>query len=256
MCGQRNNHQVNCADAQLHDAIWYTGIQREEIQAERKGRRILGQDHNGKDGQIKICNDIYQVMFQAIKTGDLGQIIRAAWQVMGRPLIITDTAYVKLIEIFPAEPQGDSKWDAYLPGAELDTESIRHIYENNYIEQMREHFEPVMMNQGYFADSPRLTAPVIIEKNLVGYVSMLSGSRECSEDQKAALQVVADSVAIFLQGREREEYEHTSLRRIFSQKIIFGELQNRKEMEEWCSLVGVEMRPPYMILQRDQVRLS
>jgi hypothetical protein len=193
-------------------------------------------------------SEVYRVMFESVKTGDLTEIIRAAYRVMGGPLIITDVTYTKLTEIYPPEPQGDSKWDVYLPGIELDTDSVLHIYQNNFIEQMKDHFEPIMMNEGYFEDSPRLTGPVVVEGELAGYVSMLCRRRECSPLQLRNISIVADAVAIYLQGRGGGRHGRASIGRLLARKLVFGEFMDEEELDRLARLAGADLRPPYTIL--------
>ena len=187
-------------------------------------------------------------MFKSVLSGDIDQIIQSAYKIMQCPVIITDTSYRKLTEICPPTPQGDPKWDAYLSDMDLSYESIRHIYQNNYIEQMKDHFEPIMMNTGYFEDSPRLTAPVILNNNLVGYVSMLSNVHDCSDCQKTAIQIIADAVSLYLQGHEKERYDRSSLRQTLAQKMIFGKIHDKKELQRWLRLADAEIEPPYTLI--------
>ena len=190
---------------------------------------------------------VYRMMFESVKTGDLQKNIATAYEITGRPLIITDTSYKKLTEVYPPVPQGDTKWDVYLPDEELDLDSIIHIFQNNYLEQMQAPFEPVLMDRDYFQDSPRLTAPIVIEDNLVGYVSMLCGEEGCGDQEKEMLQIVADAVAIYLRGYEGERYDKVTLQQILSGKLLSGKLQEGDELDRWKEFYNLDIEPPYTV---------
>jgi len=142
----------------------------------------------------------------------------------------------------------DRKWDVYLPNKELDLDSILHIFQNNYLEQMPAPFAPILMNTGYFEDSPRLTAPIVLENDLVGYVSMLCKDKDCGDEEKKELQIIADAVAIYLRGYEGEKFDRITLRQILSGKLIFGKLQEGEELNRWKEFYDIPADPPYTIL--------
>ncbi len=192
--------------------------------------------------------DIYHIMFQAVRSGDIRQIISSAYEIMGRPLIITDTSYVKLTEICPPTPTGDEKWDIYLAGRELDLHSIRNIFEYDGINQMKDHYRPAVMDTGFFADSRRLTAPVVRDNILVGYVSMLVGEASCGEEEIAAISVIADAVAIYLRAQQSKNYDRLSLRRFFARSLMQGEIKDPEEVKKWTSLLGISFIPRYVLL--------
>ena len=52
------------------------------------------------------------------------RIIHAAYEIMGRHIIFTDTSYVKLTEICPPTPTGDEKRDVYLAGPERPSDGL------------------------------------------------------------------------------------------------------------------------------------
>lgn len=58
---------------------------------------------------MKNREEIYRVLFRAVRSNDIRQIIRAAYEIMGRPIIFTDTSYDQLTEICPPTPTGDEK---------------------------------------------------------------------------------------------------------------------------------------------------
>ena len=183
-----------------------------------------------------------------MRSNDIRQIIRVGHQIMGRPLIITDTSYVKLTEIYPPEPQGDEKWDVYLAGRELDLHSIRNIFEYDAVHQMQSEYRTCLMDSGYFADSHRLTAPVVRDGTLVGYVSMLVGNLPCGQPEFDALSAIADAVGIYLHTRQSKAYDKQSLRRFFARSLIRGELRDLGELKKWQTLLDLPMKPRYVLL--------
>jgi len=197
---------------------------------------------------VKNQEEIYRVLFQAVRSNDIRQIIRAAYEIMGRPIIFTDTSYVKLTEICPPTPTGDEKWDVYLAGRELDLHSIRNIFEYDAFNQMKDHYRPCIMDAGYFADSRRLTAPVVRDNALVGYVSMLMGETSCGLEEMEAIAVIADAVAIYLQTQQSRSYDRLSLRRFFARSLMQGEMKDAAEVKKWTTLLGLPFAPRYVLL--------
>jgi sugar diacid utilization regulator len=163
-------------------------------------------------------------------------------------VIITDSSYVKLTEVYPPEPQGDEKWDVYLRGQELGLRSIQTIFEYDAINQMKDDYRPILMDSGYFADSPRLTAPVVRDHALVGYVSALVGARKCGEEELAAIAIVADAVAMYLQTQRGEQYNRVSLRHFFARSLIQGEIKEAGELKKWLALLDLRLSPRYALL--------
>ncbi len=191
---------------------------------------------------------MYQLLFKAVRSNDIRQIIRTGHQIMGRPLIITDTSYVKLTEIYPPEPQGDEKWDIYLRGKELDLQSIRNIFEYDAAHQMENEYRTCLMDSGYFADSHRLTAPVVRNGTLVGYVSMLVGELNFGQTEFDALSAIADAVGIYLHTQQNRAYERQSLRRFFARSLIQGDLRDLGELNKWQVLLDLPMKPGYVLV--------
>ena len=191
---------------------------------------------------------MYRLLFEAVRSNDIRQIIHAAYEIMRRPLIITDTSYVKLTEICPPVPTGDEKWDVYLSGRELDLHSIHNIFECDAINQMKDNYRPCIMDTGYFADSHRLTAPVVRDNTLVGYVSMLVGDAACGEEEIMAISVIADAVAIYLHAQQSKNYDRLSLRRFFARSLMQGDIKGPEEIKKWSSLLGISFSPRYVLL--------
>ena len=176
---------------------------------------------------MKNREEIYRILFRAVRSNDIRQIIRAAYEIMGRPIIFTDTSYVRLTKICPSIPTGDDKWDVYLAGRELDLQSIRNIFEYDAINQMKDRYRPCIMDTGYFADSRRLTAPVVRDNALVGYVSMLVGETPLRAGGYGGHPVIADAVAIYLQTQQSGSYDRLSLRRFFARSLMQGGVELR-----------------------------
>ena len=197
---------------------------------------------------MKSRETMYRMLFEAVRSNDIRQIIRTGYEIMGRPLIITDTSYVKLTEIYPPEPQGDEKWDVYLAGRELDLQSIRTIFEYDAIHQMQSEYQTCLMDSGFFSNSHRLTAPVVRDGKLAGYVSMLVGESPCGQMEFDALSAVADAVAIYLHTQQNKAYERLSLRRFFARSLIRGELRDLGELKKWQTLLDLPLTPRYVIL--------
>ncbi len=197
---------------------------------------------------MKNTETVYRTLFEAVRSNDIREIIRAGFEAIGRPLIFTDSSYVKLTESYPPEPQGDEKWDVYLTGQELDFQSIRNIFEYDTGYRIRGRYPIRLMDSGFFADSRRLTAQVRQGETPIGYVSALIGDSPCGEEEYETLSVIADAVAIWLNAQQGRRYEQLSLRRFFARSLIRGELRDDGELKKWQTLLELPLAPRYVLL--------
>lgn len=192
--------------------------------------------------------EIYRQMFQALQTGELSELIRRAHEIMGHPLIFTNASYVKLLEVYPDTPSGDEKWDAYLGRSEVDVETIVNVFEHDYIDVMRQTRNAVVMDTGYFEDSPRLTASVFSQETLIGYVSMLCEGEKQDENCARALQIVADTLALHMREFYGEHADQINMRAIFAEKLIGGEIHGKQELIKWFTLTNIHPTPHYIMI--------
>ena len=191
---------------------------------------------------------IYRQMFEALKTGELSELIRMAYETVRHPLIFTNASYVKLIEVYPDTPQGDRKWDDYIGKTEVNVETIVNLFEQDYIDVMKRTGSAVVMDTGYFADSPRLTAPVFSGDVLIGYVSMLCQGEKPGADLARALETIADALGLHMREFYGEHFDQINLRSIFAEKLISGELRAGADLKKWTSLTNVDLQPRYIML--------
>lgn len=113
---------------------------------------------------------------------------------------------------------------------------------------MQDHYRPCIMDTGYFADSRRLTASVVRDNALVGYVSMLVGETSCGLEEMEAIAVIADALAIYLQTQQSRSYDRLSLRRFFARSLMQGEMKDAAEVKKWTTLLGLPFAPRYVLL--------
>lgn len=190
----------------------------------------------------------YQIMFQALKTGRIENIIRSAHQILRHPVIMTDASYKKLTEVCPRDPQNDPKWDVYLHVSHLDVPSVKAFMGEDYLYRMQNQ-ESLLMNEGYFSDSPRLSSPVLINGSLCGYVSiLLQDDFNRLEDLTRDMKIVADTVSIWLRNQETPSYTYDSLQQIFTRNLFTGEITTQAQLERWKSLLQNEFEGRYSVI--------
>lgn len=201
---------------------------------------------------MKPKDEVARLLFDAVYTNDINALIKTAYDILDCPVIFTDISYRKLTEVYPPEPTGDPKFDKYIGPEELDLDSIRNIFENDDISSMRDIYSPIIMEQGYFSDSRRATAPIVLNGELAGYTSVLIGDKypEGEEQQSFLdlLSMVAESVAIYLRSSNSAMEKQVSLRRFFARSLISGEVMEPMELNKWLDLLNLDLKPRYVIL--------
>lgn len=218
-------------------------------------RQLLGE---GVRMQTDMC---YKCLFDALKSGSMEELIHTAYDIMGHPLIFTNASYVKLTEVYPPDRQDDEKWDAYIGRSEVNVETIVDIFEHDYIDIMKQTGNAVLMDAGYFADSPRLTAPVLSGGQLIGYVSMLCQNEIPGPDSCQNLRLIAETLALHMREFYTARQDQLNLWSIFAEKLISGEIQSEDQLRKWFLLTNIHPQPRYIMLamsskNRTQTRLA
>lgn len=197
---------------------------------------------------MKDTNEIYQIIFQAVLTGNIQETARAASEILDCPVIITDPSYVKLTEVYPPVPQNDPKWDEYIGSEGLSMDAIRQFLNYDYIDRMQIPHQPLLMNRGYFADSPRLTCPITDNGRLIGYISALTSDNRITKEQKSALNIISDGIALCLRSQQHKASGKSNIRNIFTQDLLDGIKIRPSAISEWESMLQMQLKPDFQIL--------
>ena len=187
------------------------------------------------------------IMFKALKNGKISRIIRAAYTILGHPVIITDASFRKLTEVYPAEKTGDPKWNRYLGRESLDLEALRAFLEHDYLHSLQlPHV--FYYKEGYFSDSPQLCAPVIFSGRIRGYVAILCPVEDYSAELSSLLEIIADAVSIYMRTGAYETAHAGSVRQAFTNALFSGELREKGKAEAWAVQLGLNLEPGYCLL--------
>lgn len=194
-----------------------------------------------------ILVEAYRLMFQAVRTGKIEKIIECAYKVLEHPVIMTDAGFRKLTEVYPARLTGDPRWDCYLGRETLTMDNLKAFVGNNYIEALQTP-HCVYYNEGDFADSPQLCAPVIFSGKIQGYVTILCPSEDYSEHMVKLIEIAADAVSIYLRNAESHLSGFGSLHLAFVRSLFSSAPINEGEAEAWAKQLHINLRPPYIVM--------
>ncbi|MGI6211163.1 MAG: PucR family transcriptional regulator [Anaerovoracaceae bacterium] len=191
---------------------------------------------------------IYRVVFNAVLSGSIVEIAEAAYNILHCPVIITDSSYVKLTEVYPSEIQHDPKWDEYIDVPELSVDAIKHYLNSDYIDKMQVPHQPLLMNRGYFQNSPRLTCAVTDKGHLLGYISAYVKNKAITKETGRSIVVIADAVAMYLRNESGVISGESSAGEIFARDLLMGGGVQTATIRKWESLLGIRLKPEYRVL--------
>ncbi|MHC1720150.1 MAG: PucR family transcriptional regulator [Clostridiaceae bacterium] len=193
--------------------------------------------------------EIYRIMFEAIKSGSIDEVLYGAYQVFGMPVSVCDDTFEMIAKNYPPIPQGDECWDIPLKEQKVPLEIVQLFQQHKIIEMQEENPQkPVYLNWGWFETHPRITTAVVIDGSIAGYTAVLCPAERYEPWHDEALRIVADAIAIVLQ-RQRQQFEGSNvILKSFIRDLIMGNIQTSEDLEKWEKLVNVKIKGNYVLL--------
>lgn len=150
---------------------------------------------------------MYELLFEAVKTGSIDAIRKASSEIFDAPVFITDTSF----RVLSADPDPGSKDDmlekndSFLyVSSSLVNEFNEHKLLDAYVSKVH---DVILVNWGWFKKHPHITTGIFYEQKILGSVTVLVQNEEISDEMKDALLQCADACAIVLhnnkEGRRR-----------------------------------------------------
>jgi len=175
-------------------------------------------------------SSLYQKLLEALIEGGLESIVKAAYDHLKHPIIITDSKYDILIEI-PHELVGDYIWDSIFEANRVEREIIEIFSEERLIRDAFERDRPFVVDWGAFKDHPRLLSHIIIGEEIVGYIVVLYLNADYNPQDISDIELIKRVIAIELQRKKVDNYKISDLKALYLINILNGKIASKEEFD-------------------------
>ena len=147
----------------------------------------------------KPLSEAYRLFFDALKYRSPVQIIRAAYEFFGMPVLLTDRNY-QLIAMCPEEPIGEDIYDTFLKKRIIDPEIIER-YQVSYLNDPSSHYEPFYSSSGLVENCPRIFGEVYFGSRIYGHFAVMMFEEPLFENDLACAGVLKQALEYVLVPR-------------------------------------------------------
>lgn len=192
--------------------------------------------------------EAYQKLFQALHHGGLGSICRAAFELVGRPILIVNEELKKLQQ-YPDKPLGDPIWDSLLETGTMTQAMIWQLREEELMEESEKSEVPLWTDWGMTQDVPRLVLNVKINGVIEGYVSFFYPGGRYSDRDAQILILVAQAVGLELEKKGRSESgRYPTILTAFINDLFHGAINTESLLSRWEKSMGRQLKPPFYVV--------
>lgn len=141
----------------------------------------------------------YKTIFEALCKRDMGELARAAFDILGMPVVVTDAAFIVRAK-YPTAPVADEQWDANVMNRQIEQRFVRTFTDDDHFEHHDLAGHAILTDWGHYATAPRLTAVMRVGTNTVGYFAALATGVEVQEWHYEVADAIADAFAILMEA--------------------------------------------------------
>lgn len=160
-------------------------------------------------------NRAYEIIFEALKSYDIHQLIEAGYQLFNLPIILTDANY-QLISLFPKQEIGEPIFDTFIHNSTVD-DNILSPYIKELLFNKSVHYKPFYGYDGIVKDCPRIFAEIYNDDITYGHLAIVMFDNEYDPNDLVILQKLIDAITVLMRQSMNEKinslspYLHTLL---------------------------------------------
>ena len=165
---------------------------------------------------------MYELLFRAVQEGTVDAVRKAASRIFGSAVSVTDNSF----RVISADADPGSTDDMLEKNGDqvyVSEELLDVLKEHDMISNLtNKPHETILVDWGYFSEHPHITTGIFHENHILGSITALVDSCECTDEQNRKLQACADALALVLHDHESGKKKLSAERDRFISKLFHG----------------------------------
>lgn len=175
---------------------------------------------------------LYRGINAALPKGGYQSIIDAAYEAMGLPIQLHDSAF-NMLAVAPKKRLNDTFWDISLDTGSFPREIIMKFHKQGFMEAASTRRSPYYVDWGDCAKSPRIQGVIRVNDVVEGYISIICPRELYSIEYDEAMALIVNACTIEM---ERSRYSNLSsdpLLKVLMHDLIRNKLSSNETMDLW-----------------------
>jgi len=175
-----------------------------------------------------------------LQDSSIQYIIELAYEFFGNPIRITDTSFNLLAFIKDIEVD-DPLWHDLAHYGYCTYDTVSSLISLRTIEQVHKSKAPVILTREYFK-LRRMVGNIIIDKKIVGYLTLVESEREFNENDIELASLLCDVIALKLQKSNFNKNNKIFLFDSFIGSLLDGEIKDNSTIEKYMKYFELQLK--------------
>ncbi|MCD8144904.1 MAG: helix-turn-helix domain-containing protein [Oscillospiraceae bacterium] len=143
----------------------------------------------------------YKLFFHAVREPGVDQILQAAHELFGCPVLFTDE-FFRVSSLCPNHATGNEEWDYIVQHKMMDQARILAIMDE-FLSGEKPFYKIFYANTGSCAELPRIMGELVREDAVYGHIFVFLGDTPLQDDDFEIVQLLLDAISIKIDSRVR-----------------------------------------------------
>ncbi len=144
-----------------------------------------------------VAAEVYQAIFAAFRTRKMSELAKAASDVLGMPVVVTDAAFIVRAK-YPDVALGDEQWDANRVNRQIEPRFVKTFTDDDHFLRHDEAGKAILTDWGHYETAPRLTSVLRAGGVVLGYFAALATGVDVEEWHYEAADVIGEAFSLFM----------------------------------------------------------
>ena len=190
--------------------------------------------------------DYHRVILQALCTQSMGELAKAAHEVLGMPVVVTDAAFIVRAK-YPDEPLDDEQWDANVLNRQIEPRFVRTFTDDDHFTHHDEAGKAILIDWGHYANAPRLTSVVKVGDASHGYFAALATGVDVQPWHYEAADAIGSAFAVLMGAGSSARFARSGLASPALYALLDGPARSKANLKLLPPEFFEQNRPPYML---------
>lgn len=175
-------------------------------------------------------NNLYEILLNALITGDVKKIVQAASEYLNCPVMLVDAKY-NCLALSPDQKIGDPLWDDIHQFGAPTIEFVNKLNDEKMMSMGSSQKEPYMIDWGFLYDYPRIVVNILVNQNCIGYLTIIT--KTINEEIKEQARLISDTISLDLQRKSVESAYIPDYQTMFLVELFSGKITGRQQLKHW-----------------------
>ncbi len=143
----------------------------------------------------------YKLFFRAVREPGVDQILQAAHELFGCPVLFTDE-FFRVSSLCPNHATGNEEWDYIVQHKMMNQDRILAIMDE-FLSGEKPFYKIFYANTGSCAELPRIMGELVREDAVYGHIFVFLGDTPLQDDDFEIVQLLLDAISIKIDSRVR-----------------------------------------------------